>query len=392
MRVVIVFVICAVVLILCGIMEKKHIKENVSEIPLRVNVNGIRGKSTATRFITAILEETGYHVIGKTTGTSARMIYWGKKKEGRIKRRPVGANIGEQINVLKKAVRRKANALVCECMAVNPEYQDVYQNQIIQANVVVITNVVEDHLDEMGPTTKQIAWAFAKTIPYNGVLVITEGPYAAYFTKIAQRRGSSVVCLDPEIIKEDYIKQFPYIVFKNNCAIGLAFARAMGIDDATAFRAMLKAHPDPGSAQIVKVPQKRGNIWLVNAFAANEPTSSLEILENVKAAHQMNRAPVIMLCCRDDRVDRTHQFIHDFLPYVEAENLMVIGTGTLDVITAFQRNHFPKIADCVDLTGRKEHDIISEVHNIEGDQVVFCVGNIHGVAEEFLRVYAGIVI
>lgn len=390
MRVYIVFIVCAAILIAFGLLEKKHISEDVSKIPLRVNVNGIRGKSTATRFITAILEEAGYNVIGKTTGTSARMIFWGKSKELSIKRRPVGPNIGEQISVLKKAVRRRANALVCECMAVNPEYQEVYQKEIIQANVVVITNVVEDHLDEMGPTTKQIAWAFAKTIPYDGILVITEGPYAQYFTRVAQKRNTKVVCLDPEMIKEDYIKQFPYIVFQNNCAIGLAFARAMGIDDDVAFRAMLKAHPDPGSAQVVKVPKKRGNIWLVNAFAANEPTSSLEILENVKNAYQMNRLPAIMLCCRDDRVDRTHQFVDDFLPYVKAERLIVIGTGTLDVISAFQKNQFPDIEECVDLTGKKEHDIISEVNSIEGNQILFCVGNIHGVAEEFLRVFAKI--
>ena len=390
MKVYIVFIICAAILIYVGVLEKRHIKENISKIPLRVNVNGIRGKSTATRFITAILEETGYHVIGKTTGTSARMIFWGKAREMQIKRRPVGANIGEQINVLHRAVRKKANALVCECMAVKPEYQEVYQKQIIQANVVVITNVVEDHLDEMGPTTQQIAWAFAKTIPYDGILVITEGPYAAYFKRVAKRRRTKVVCLDPEIIDEQYIKQFPYIVFKNNCAIGLAFAQAMGIDSDIAFRAMLKAHPDPGSAQIVKVQQENGNIWLVNAFAANEPTSSLEILENVRQAHQMSRKPVIMLCCRDDRVDRTHQFIDDFLPYVEAECLMVIGTGTLDVINAYQKERFPEIDECIDLSGRKENDIISEVNKINGNQVVFCVGNIHGVAEEFLKVFADI--
>lgn len=390
MKVYIVFIVCAAILIYAGIVEKKHITENVSKIPLRVNVNGIRGKSTATRFITAILEEAGYHVIGKTTGTSARMIYWGRQKEKQIKRRPVGANIGEQVNVLKWAVRRKANALVCECMAVKPEYQEVYQKEIIQANVVVITNVVEDHLDEMGPTTRQIAWAFAKTIPYNGILVITEGPYANYFKRVAQKRGTEVVCLDPEMIDEQYIRQFPYIVFKNNCAIGLAFAKAMGIDTDLAFRAMLKAHPDPGSAQIVQIEQEQGRVWLVNAFAANEPTSSLEILDNVKQAHKMERDPVILLCCRDDRVDRTHQFIDDFLPYVKAENLVVIGTGTLDVLSAFQKEQFPSIAECTDLTGKKEQDIIQEMHQIQGDQVVFCVGNIHGVAELFLKEYANI--
>ena len=75
---ILVYVLVAVILIVLGIVEKRQIAQAVSKIDLRVNVNGIRGKSTATRFITAILEEAGYRVVGKTTGTAARMIYWGQ--------------------------------------------------------------------------------------------------------------------------------------------------------------------------------------------------------------------------------------------------------------------------------------------------------------------------
>ena len=171
--VVVIYIIGAAILIFAGLMEKRTMRKSIDKIEIRVNVNGIRGKSTATRFITAILQEAGYKVVGKTTGTAARMIYWNREEEEVIKRRPIGPNIGEQTRVLKRVADMGVDALVCECMAVNPEYQDVYQNQIIQANIVVITNVVEDHLDEMGPTTEQIAWAFAKTIPVNGILIIT---------------------------------------------------------------------------------------------------------------------------------------------------------------------------------------------------------------------------
>ena len=390
MKVVIVYIICCVILVAAGIYEKRQIKKCISKIPLRVNVNGIRGKSTATRFITAILEEAGYNVIGKTTGTSARMIIWGKNKEIEIKRRPIGANIGEQVSVLKEAVRRKANALVCECMAVRPEYQEVYQHQIIQANLVVITNVVEDHLDEMGPTTEQVAWAFAKTIPYNGILVITEGPYSEFFIQEAAKRNTRTICLNPEMIEKDYIAKFPYIVFQNNCAIGLGVARALGIDDGTAFKAMLKAHPDPGIAQVVSIEHNEKKAWLANAFAANEPVSSLEIWKKVKESKTTDGPPVLILCCRDDRVDRTQQFVKDFLPYVKAKTMLVIGTGTLEVLGAFEKNRFKGIDECIDLTGKREDDIIEEVDKLMENNIIFCVGNIHGVAEKFLEKIAGI--
>ena len=40
-------------------------KRNVEKIPIRVNINGIRGKSTVTRLITSILTEAGYKTVGK---------------------------------------------------------------------------------------------------------------------------------------------------------------------------------------------------------------------------------------------------------------------------------------------------------------------------------------
>lgn len=390
MKFIVVYVVCCLCLLGLGVYEKRQIRKNLSKIPLRVNVNGIRGKSTATRFITAVLEEAGYHVIGKTTGTSARMIVWGQKEEIPIQRRPIGANIGEQISVIKTAAEKGANALVGECMAVRPEYQEIYQHQIIQANIVVITNVVEDHLDEMGPTTEQIAWAFAKTIPYNGILVITEGPYADYFKKEAEKRNTQVVCLDPDMIDPEYIAKFPYIVFPNNCAICLGLARALGIDDEIAYKAMLKAHPDPGIAQVVKVESGDKAAWLANAFAANEPESSLEIWRNVIGAKEPEGAHVLILCCRDDRIDRTQQFIKDFLPYIKVKYMLVIGTGTMNVLKAFEKNKFKGIDECIDLTGRKADEIIEEVEKIMNNNIIFCAGNIHGVAEQFLEDFAQI--
>ena len=69
-----------------GIREQMAQKRNVEKIPIRVNINGIRGKSTVTRLITSILTEAGYKTVGKTTGTAARMIYWFQDDEDIIVR------------------------------------------------------------------------------------------------------------------------------------------------------------------------------------------------------------------------------------------------------------------------------------------------------------------
>ena len=90
-----------------GVAEKKMVQKNIDKIPLRIVVNGIRGKSTVTRLITGILKEAGYKVVGKTTGSAARMIYWDSDEEEVIYRRPEGPNITEQKSVVKKAAKTK---------------------------------------------------------------------------------------------------------------------------------------------------------------------------------------------------------------------------------------------------------------------------------------------
>ena len=175
-KILIVLVLLTMIPLILLIIEKVQNERDLKKLKIRVNVNGIRGKSTITRMIFSILREEGYQVVGKTTGTAARMFYWNQNEEEELVRRPRGVSISEQIRVIHKAAKRDANALVCECMAVRPDYQVAYQHHIIKADVLAIVNVLEDHLDEMGPTLEQLAWAFADTIPYNGIAVVPNWP------------------------------------------------------------------------------------------------------------------------------------------------------------------------------------------------------------------------
>ncbi|TKJ03275.1 poly-gamma-glutamate synthase PgsB, partial [Bacillus cereus] len=244
--------ICVTGLIVYGIWEQMCHKKRLNSIPIRINVNGIRGKSTVTRLITGVVKEANYKTVGKTTGTSARMIYWFTKEETPIKRRKEGPNIGEQRRVVKEVADLEAEALVCECMAVQPDYQLIFQNKMLNANIGVIVNVLEDHMDVMGPTLDEVATAFTATIPYNGHLITIESPYLDYFKEIAKERNTKVIVADNSKVSEDYLKKFDYMVFPDNVSIALAVAEAIGVDEETAFRGMLNAQPDPGAMRITR--------------------------------------------------------------------------------------------------------------------------------------------
>lgn len=381
----IIVIIISMIPMALAIAEKRRNERNIKQLKIRINVNGIRGKSTATRMITAILQEAGYKVVGKTTGTAARIIYWNDPEEEEIKRRPRGVSISEQIRVINKAVKAGADALVCECMAVRPDYQEVYQHDILKGNVTVIVNVLEDHLDEMGPTLEQLAWAFGETIPYNGIAVVPDCEFTDYFAKIAQERNSELRIIHPEVIPDRLLKMFPYRVFSNNCAVALSVAQALGISVKTAVRGMLKAHPDPGALRITPIQNSWMNTWFVNAFAANEPSSTLEIWESIQEEDLPLDEAVVVMNCRPDRVDRTAQFAYDCLPYMEGIRLVVIGEGASPIEKAYNRGKLNNLLAYYNLEGASVRKIMDTLVPLLDGHVVFGIGNIHGIGEEFIH-------
>ena len=285
----------------------------------------------------------------------------------------------------RKAVRRGANALVCECMAVRPDYQIAYQHHIIKADVLAIVNVLEDHLDEMGPTLEQLAWAFADTIPYHGVAVVPDCPFTDYFRSVANKRGSKLEVIRPEEITEDFLHLFPYKVFDNNCAMALGVARALGIDDETSLRGMLKAAPDPGALQVIPLERPGLKTWFVNAFAANEPASTLEIWEYLQEEPLPMELPVVVMNCRPDRVDRSYQFARDCLPNLGPIQLVVIGEMTAPIRWAYRRGKLPNVQVYQELQGRSVETIMETLVPMLDGHVLVGVGNIHGIGEDFIR-------
>ena len=151
------------ILLIIGYVEASNHQRIISTIPLRIHVNGTRGKSSVTRLIAAGLRAGGLRTFAKTTGTAPRII--DAEGKDRLIHRLRSASIGEQIKLMRYFAKEKPDVVVMECMAVQPQYQWIAEHQMVRSHIGVITNVRPDHLDEMGPTEDDVAYSLCNTIP-----------------------------------------------------------------------------------------------------------------------------------------------------------------------------------------------------------------------------------
>lgn len=373
------------ILLIFGIWDKLHHTYYLKQLKIRINVNGTRGKSTVTRLITATLCEAGFKAFGKTTGSAARLIFWDKPEEP-ILRKAGKANIKEQRMVVKTAVKAGAECLVSECMAVMPEYQRVFAEQLLKNNIGVIVNTLPDHLDVMGPTLKDAAKALSATIPQNGLVVLLKDEFFDFYTEVARKRNCQVRVAEPNQISDAFLKQFNYLVFPENIALALEVALALGIESEVAYRGMLKAQPDPGVLTIRPIKIRGKRFLFANAFAANDPVSTLAIYKRLMQLGYGIYPLVVVINCREDRVERTKQLTDQVLSLIPCTHIVAIGKATNYVMQCYQRKMF-QTGTFWDLEDVSLTDTLSILNSLPGNSLIFGIGNIHGTATQLMAAF-----
>ena len=370
-------------LFVAGVVEQRNHRANVARLPLRISVNGSRGKSTVTRLLTGALAAGGRRPLGKTTGTEARLIRGWDLEEEPIHRRPEGPNIGEQREMMRRAVTHDADTVVAECMAVTPEYQLTFHRQMLDVNLLVITNALDDHLEEMGPTAEDVAEVFAASIPADGTVVVVPGPHVDRFAAAAEERQAKLVIADPAEVDDDLLQRFDHLVLAEHVALTLAVSRHLGIADRDAIEGMLAAPPDPFATRLLPIGDPRDPALLVNAFPANDPASTLGIWEHIGERGYPKDGLTVIMNCRGDRVARTQQFAIDVLPKLPIETLVVVGDSTQAVVRAAADGRIPT-RQVHDLSGEAPAAVVDALNGNLRGRVVLGVGNLHGGGAELL--------
>jgi poly-gamma-glutamate synthase PgsB/CapB len=321
-------VVTAVVIFGCVVEALAHRRE-LSRIPIRIHVNGTRGKSSVTRLIAAGLREGGIPTCAKTTGTLPRMILPNGSEYPVF--RPSSPNVIEQIRIVDTASTYEARALVIECMALQPPLQWLSESKLVRATHGVITNARADHLDVMGPTEQDVARALAGMVPVKGTLFTAERRHLDILAHAARDRGSSLIAVgEGEIasVTPEELAGFSYVEHAENVALALRVCAELGVDRTTALRGMWRARPDPGVLTTHELDFFGRRLVFVNGFAANDPESTERIWNMALDRFPGVEKRVAIFNCRADRPARSVQLGRACVTWRPADHYVLIGSGT----------------------------------------------------------------
>lgn len=378
-----------------GTWEAYWHKRALQTIPLRIHVNGTRGKTSVTQAITTLFRELGQKTVGKCTGT-APMLIDETGQERNFPRRG-RARIQEQVRFLRYAARIKADVAVVECMALDPTLQWISEHRLIRSHIGVITNVRRDHFEEMGHDVSTIARSLANTIPKHGILIVNNSPHVPLFIRVAETLGTRVVIAEKGPVAlsavNDVAKTTPpwhshgYTrkLFMENEAIARTVARVAGFSKERIAQAAKKLKLPTMHWSPLSGIDHRGDM-LVHAWAMNDTDSFRDFWQSLRQSYgeqtQPRAAPQRMFIPlynhRQDRPLRTLAFAALFAswPYIP----YIFITGDHGAEQLFRRAGIPQ-KRLVRLPTPCTHDhIVQMTSRYPFPVIVVGCGNAHGVA------------
>ena len=372
----------AFALCIAGILEFQYHLRSLDAIPLRIHVNGTRGKSSVTRLVAAGLREGGLRTFAKTTGTAPRVI--DSEGKDRIIHRLRLPSIGEQVRLLSYFASERPQAVVMECMAVQPQYQWIAEHQMVKSHIGVITNVRPDHLDEMGPTEDDVAYSLCNTIPVDGILITGEDQKKEILKEVASSNRSDLIFSDDKSVTNDELDKFTYMEHPSNVAVALDVCKEAGISRDIALAGMHKVQPDLGALVAWNLDMNEKRLQFVNGMAANDPVSTLQIWKFVIDRYPAVGGTCVFFNSREDRPLRTRQMIELTLEEIKPDHFIIRGDKVTSAVRGLS-HHSPKTD--VKVIGLDEplNEVVDLLEDLPNDTLIYAIGNQVGAGQDILQ-------
>jgi len=300
-----------VVALACLILERTRLDRHRRAIALVIAVTGTRGKSSVTRMLASVLREGGRQVLAKTTGSEAALIL-PDGSEQRVSRSG-HPSIIEQKHFVHLGSSLGVDTAVVEIMSIHPENHFVETHRLIKPDLVLVTNFRIDHTAAMGETRDEVVSVIGQDIPHGARVFVPQQECVPGFRLTVAEQGGELIEVAPRTAvpltgggPEPTVSQF-----RENIDLVCAAARSLGVQDEMIRQGIARTHRDSGALRIWRYRPSiaRTDCFLVNAFAANDPESTLLIHDKVMNALGADPQRCVgLLNLRSDRGDRTLQW------------------------------------------------------------------------------------
>jgi poly-gamma-glutamate synthase PgsB/CapB len=207
-------------------------------------------------------------------------------------------------------------------------------------------------------------------------VVVTQGKHNDTLKKIAASRETKLTIANTDDIEDGFMEKFSHLEHKENVATALEVCKQVGVEEGSALEGMLKVQPDPGALFIKKIQFGDNYNFFVNAFAANDPLSTLNILELIKKQIPLHPT-CVFLNTRADRRSRTNQMITLVSETIQPDIFLIRGDKLPEIPEGlFKLTIFPYRS--------KPEDIIEHLSTLT-NHVIFGIGNMVGWGEQFVK-------
>lgn len=169
-------------------------RSRLNSIDTRIVIAGVRGKSSAARWLHDVFHRRGNDTFVKITGDEPHTIYNGE-------RRAVERNEQVRLYENERELRRATDAdvAIIENQGIRQYTTRLVNSSFVKPDVLLLTNIREDHMDTLGRNRVQIARSLARAVPAGTAVINGEQDrrLRSYITAEFRRRDVTVQHVDP---------------------------------------------------------------------------------------------------------------------------------------------------------------------------------------------------
>ena len=363
--------VCVGLLLVAGLLENYFHQRNLKKIPIRILVNGTRGKTSVCRLVVAALNKHGIRTMGRTTGSEAAMLNPDGSVEPFVRR--TAARITEMIPFVRSCAKAEVRCMVVECMALGAENQRTIARTLVKPTHVVITNSYVDHIVEIGSTTEETAWTLSQSVPKGCELFAVEDCYQGldcifHKVDVAQQRIA--------VLMDDRIERSPIPLHGSNVSLSVALCGALGVGEDEVLAAISEVVPDIG---LHRAFTGRNGAVFHPDFSVND----LHCMEEAVLAFSSKTKKLSLVY--NNRADREYR-----LPLM----LQILKRYGGLVSCVYCIGDYPKkVASYFSKRGgvaaavSSEKELYESINQVDGDNVFLGLGNIKGAGERLVRLF-----